>query len=190
MTVRLPRLPVNWRDQPQLFERYWDETLFQLEKTLNSILDIPLIQEAVDSAQASANSAQASANSAQASVDTQIEETSLVNSYAEGSSIVSANSAGNITIATHTRKYGDGSSVSVTGSTISTSAVSGDVVRIFYDDPTRAGGAVTYQFTVDPATAPVQSGNRHVVGAALIPSSGTNAGKVVGPPGYIDINLL
>lgn len=190
MTVRLSRLPVNWREQPQLFERYWDETLFQIEKTLNAILDIPIIQQAVLDAQAAADSAQVAADTAQNIVDAQVAETSLVNSYADGSSIVSADSSGNVTIATHTRKYGNGSSVSVTGSSIATGASSGSIVRIYYDDPTRAGGAVTYQYTIDPATPPVQTGNRHVVGAVSVPVSGTNSGKPVSPPGYIDPNLL
>ena len=34
MTFKLPRLPINWRDQPQLFERYWDSVLSGLEKTV------------------------------------------------------------------------------------------------------------------------------------------------------------
>ena len=190
MTVRLPRLPVNWKEQPQLFERYWDETLFQIEKTLNTILDIPIIQQAVLNAQAAASAAQIAADTAQNVADSQVAETSLVNSYADGSSIISSDSAGNIVISTHTRKYGNGSSVSVTGSSISTGAASGSVIRIYYDDPTRAGGAVTYQYTIDPATPPVQTGNRHVVGAVSVPVSGTSSGKPVSPPGYIDPNLL
>lgn len=47
--LKLPRLPVNWKDQPQLFERYWDDLCRQLEKTLNAILDIPGIQAAIAS---------------------------------------------------------------------------------------------------------------------------------------------
>jgi hypothetical protein len=34
MTFKLPRLPINWREQPQLFERYWDSVLSGLEKTV------------------------------------------------------------------------------------------------------------------------------------------------------------
>ncbi len=32
-TVKLPRLPVNWRDQPQLFETYWDQAMTSIETT-------------------------------------------------------------------------------------------------------------------------------------------------------------
>ena len=199
MAFRLSRLPVNWKEQPQLFERYWDEFSNQLEKTLNAILDIPIIQQAVADAQAAAAAAQTAAVSAQSAANTaqnqttaQRSETSLVNSYANGftEDLITTTSAGSITIKNHTRVYGDPTlnpSVSVTGSTFSSGAVSGDIVRVYYDDTTRAGGLVTYQFTIDPATAPVQTGNRHVVGAVKIPVSGTVPGKGIRGPGYIEL---
>lgn len=195
MAFRLPRLPVNWKEQPQLFERYWDETLLSLEKTLNAIIAIPLIQQAVLVAQAAANTAQAAANSAQNVADAQTAEASLVSSYTSVASgdLITASSTGSVTVATHTRTYGNATlnpPRSVTGATFTTTAVAGDVVRIFYDDASRAGGSVTYQYTIDPATPPVQTGNRHVVGAVLIPSSGSQSGKNTRPPGYIDKNLL
>ena len=64
MTFRLSRLPTNWQDQPQLFERYWDETLTQLEKALNSILEIPLIQASLVAVNAATANAQTAANNA------------------------------------------------------------------------------------------------------------------------------
>lgn len=196
MAFRLARLPVNWKEQPQLFERYWDETITQIEKTLNAILDIPIIQQAVidaqaaaDAAQAAASAAQSAADGAQADTDRQKAETSLVNSYTTGftAPLITANVAGNATIGNHMRQYGDGTSVSVIGSSVVTGAATGDIVRIYYDDPARAGGAVTYQFTIDPAAAPVQSGNRHSVGAVEIPVSGVNNGKNLKGPGYVDL---
>lgn len=198
-TFRLPRLPVNWKEQPQLFERYWDETLKQIEKTLNAILDIPSIQAAVSAAQAAAVTAQAAADTAQSIADDATSsavatatEASLVNSYTNGFSgaLVTANAAGNVTIKNHTRVYGDSSinpSRSVTGATISTSASPGDVVRVYYDDASRAGGAVSYQFTIDPALGPVQGGNRHSVGAVEIPMTGTVNGKTIRQPGYVEL---
>ena len=192
MTFRLPRLPVNWKEQPQLFERYWDETLFSLEKTLNVILDIPLIKQAVADAQAAAAVAQTAASTARNAIDNQASMTSLVNSYTSGftGALLTANTSGTVTIQTHNRVYGDSTlnpTVSVAGSSISTGASAGNTVRIYYDDPSRAGGAVTYLFTIDPATPPVQGGSRHSVGAVVIPSSGTNGGKNLGPPGYIEL---
>lgn len=32
--IKLPRLPINWREQPQLFERYWDDVLRNLEQNV------------------------------------------------------------------------------------------------------------------------------------------------------------
>jgi len=185
MVFRLSRLPVNWKEQPQLFERYWDETLAQIEKTLNAILDIPAIQNAV-------TAAQAAVSTVQEQMIARRSETSLNNSYVTGytGNLVEATSSGSIIIQGHTRVYGDtvlNPSVSVTGLTLASGASVGDVVRVYYDDPSRAGGAVTYQFTIDPATAPIQTGDRHVVGAVKIPSSGTGAGKSIRGPGYIEV---
>ena len=36
MGVRLARLPVNWKEQPLLFERYWDESMTTIEKGFNN----------------------------------------------------------------------------------------------------------------------------------------------------------
>lgn len=201
MAFRLPRLPYGWRDQPQLFERYWDEFATNIEKTLNAILEIPEIaealQDAIDAAEAAADNAQTAADNAQTAADdaasataAQAQETSLVNSYpSAGVPILSADSTGLVTIATHNRVYGDSAlnpTVSVTGNTVASAAAALSIVRVYYDDPTRAGGAVTYGFTVDPAAPPVQSGNRHSVGAVEIPAVGSQDGRPLGPPGYVD----
>lgn len=37
MTLKLPRLPIHWRDTPQLFERYWDSVLTNLEKNVATV---------------------------------------------------------------------------------------------------------------------------------------------------------
>lgn len=195
MALRLPRLPSNWNTQPQLFERYWDEVLGQIESTLNAILDIPLINQAVIDAQAAADTAQAAATSAQIVATAQTVESSLVNSYTTVPSgdLISATSTGDVVIQTHTRHYGNpilNPSVSVTGTTISTTGVAGEFVRVYYDNPSRAGGAVSYLYTIDPTAAPTQTGARHVVGAVQIPAAGTKSGKSVQPLSYIDPDLL
>lgn len=187
-TVKLARLPTNWQDQPKLVERYWDSAMTEIEKTLNAILAIPLIEDALadlDTAIAAADAAAASANAAAISVTS---ESSLVNSYPSGVSIT-ADNLGDVTITTHNRVYGDSvlnPTVSVTGDVISTGAASGSVVRIYYSDPTRAGGTVSYLFTVDPAAPPVQGGDIHSVGAVTIPAAGTQGGNGLRPPGYVE----
>jgi hypothetical protein len=207
-SFRLPRLPVNWKEQPQLFERYWDETLLQIEKTLNAILDIPVIKQAVQDAQSAAVNAQQAAETAQQAAENAnsnagsaseaaaaaAQEASLVNSYVSGysGSLITASATGIVNIAQHTRVYGDPSinpSVTVNGGSINTGAQQGDVLRIYYNDPTRAGGNVTYKFTNDSLgdAPPAQKGVLHSVGAVLIPASGNNNGKPLRPPGYVEL---
>ena len=189
MAIKLARLPTTWQAQPKLVERYWDTSMTQIEKTLNSILAIPIIEAALadlDTAIAAADAAAASANAAAESVTS---ESSLVNSYPSGIS-VTADNLGDVTITTHNRVYGDPAlnpTVSVTGAVLSTGAAAGSIVRVYYNDPTRAGGSVTYLFTVDPAAPPVQGGNTHSVGAVEIPAVGTQNGNGLNPPGYVNI---
>lgn len=56
-TIRLPRLTVGWKEQPQLFERYWDEVMTSLETSLNAILAIPAIEAALAAVTTTANAA-------------------------------------------------------------------------------------------------------------------------------------
>lgn len=187
---KLPRLQKGWRDQPLLLERYWDIAMTQIERTLNAILDIPAIEAALVAVAAATAAANAAANNAQAAADGVTTDTSLVNSYPTNPSpspLISADNAGNVTVNSHQRVYGDSvlnPTVLVIGGGIATGASPGEIVRVYYDDPTRSGGSVTYLFTVDPAPVPVQTGNTHSVGAVEIPSGGPVDGGPVRPPGY------
>lgn len=62
MSFKLPRLPIKWQSQPQLFERYWDGVMTQIEKMFNQLLDLPIIKAAVAAAQTTADTAQTSVN--------------------------------------------------------------------------------------------------------------------------------
>jgi hypothetical protein len=97
--------------------------------------------------------------------------------------VVEADSAGLVTIANHDRHYGDGTIVAVTGDTLATGEASPTRVHIYYSDPSRAGGAVTYQYSTDEADA-AQIGDVHNVGAVEIPAAGTQSGGYARPPGY------
>lgn len=99
--------------------------------------------------------------------------------------LIQADASGNVTIAAHTRYYGDGTSVAVAGGVLATGEAAASVLRIYYDDPRHLGGAVSYQYTLDPAVAPIQTGVRHIVGRVEIPASGTQDGTYLFPPGYI-----
>lgn len=173
--------------------------ILKWQMTMNILETVPAIQQAVADAQAAAaaaNEAAATANAAaataNASADAVTSESSLVSSFIVAGSyagdLISADSLGNVTIATHDRQYGNmalNPTVSVTGGVITTTGVPTDVVRVYYNDPTRAGGAVAYLYTIDPAAVPVQGMDIHSVGAVTIPVAGTQAGNHVQPPGYV-----
>lgn len=148
-------------------------------------------QNATIAAQNAADAANAAAASANAAADSVTAESSLVNSFPTNYTppLISADSLGNVTIANHDRQYGDvtlNPTVAVTGDVIATGAAVAATVRVYYLDPTRAGGAVAYLFTVDPADPPVQGGDTHVVGAVTIPGAGTQSGNGVRPPGFVE----
>lgn len=191
MAIKLPRLPTNWQDQPKLVERYWDGAMTEIEKTLNAILAIPAIEAALAGLDAATTAAQDAADAANAAAASVTSESSIVTSYPDNfvAPLISANSTGDVTIVTHDRVYGDPTmnpTVSVTGSIIATGESSPSVIRVYYVDPTRAGGAVSYLYTVDPAAPPVQGGNVHSVGAVEIPAAGSQSGNGVKPPGYVE----
>src|SRR5690606_13036501 len=73
-------------------------------------------------------------------------------------------------ISAHSRVYGNGTIVSVNAGTIS--GLDHDTYYyIYYDDPTRTGGAVSYQATTIEANA-AQINDRHLVGAVRTPEIG------------------
>lgn len=197
--IKLPRLPLGYEKNPGLFPRYWDEAMTNVEKAVNQVLLLPGIQAAIDAANdaaltanTAAENAQISAENAQASTDAQTLETSLVNSYIDEASftgtLLVCSATSEITIQDHTRVYGDGSTAAVLGDVFTaTGAVAGDVVRVFYNDATRAGGAVAYGYTIDPAPSPVQTIYTHSVGSLSVPVTGMYDGQYIRPPGYVFI---
>lgn len=198
--LKLPRLQVGFRIcDPETgnvspeFLLFWQTFAEAIEANVNDInfaLEAAGIAlDAADAANTAAAAANTAASTAQGAADSTAQETSLVNSFVTGftAPLISGSSIGTITIANHTRQYGDTAlnpSVAVTGGTILTGLVSPALVRVYYDDPTRAGGAVTYQYTVDPADPPIQGGDRHSVGAVTIPAVGSTDGGYIRPPGY------
>ena len=196
MALKLPRLPTNWDIQPELFRRYWDEFAKQIESILNDILVLPTIQEelaavetAVDTAQTTADGAVASVDSNAIAINALKAEMSIALSYpsAYTAPLISVSSTGVVTIAGHTRVYGDpvlNPNKVITGDTLATGGSSGDVIRIYYDDSTRDDATPTLAFTTDPAAPPVQSGDTHCLGVATIPASASVDGFPVRSPGY------
>ena len=187
LSVTMPRLDrlmrqehIVLRDMPsQRFQIIWQQTMEAIEAAFTALTqqvsDNTALLNEIRAAQTLAQAASASASAVQSTV-------SLANSYVEPSSVLSASSDGTITIAAHTRVYGD-TSVSVDGGSISGFA-QGEFVQVYYDDAAREGGAVTYQGTTGLAS---QEGARHIVGGVTIPNAGDPPSEGTGPkpPGYV-----
>jgi len=119
------------------------------------------------------------------------QDRSVENSYVDDftAPLISCDSSGNVTIANHDRVYGSPAinpTVAVTGGSLVTSASVGDVIDIYYKDPTRRGGAVTYLFYLNRASLVYQTGEIHSLGTVTVPSSGTANGSVIRPNGLIE----
>jgi hypothetical protein len=94
-----------------------------------------------------------------------------------------------VTIADHTRVYTD-RTVAITGAALTTyhdgSAIAaGDTVYVYYDDPDRTGGAVTFMATATSGNAVSSAANpaRHYVGTVVVPATGTSTGTTSTPGG-------
>lgn len=129
------------------------------------------IQAAADAQQA-ADNAQQAADDAQSGADGAGSVASLTDS---GTADLTLDAIDNgvdatIQISAHSRVYGDGTVVSVNSGIIS-GLLYDTYYYVFYDDPSRSGGAVTYQVTTIEANA-AQINDRHLVGAVLTPESG------------------
>ena len=149
---------------------------------LDNIVELNDLITTVEQAVADATAAAVAANDAAAAGTA---ESALVNSFVANFTppMVSADSAGLVTIAAHDRVYGDGATVSVSGGTVATGQANPAVVYIYYDQPSRVGGPVTYLYSLDEADA-AQTGARHNIGAVLIPAAGSASGGYARPPGY------
>lgn len=145
-------------------------------------------QNATNEALIAAGIATAAAAAAQAAADSVTVDTSIANSYVSGLTLEAFNDGADchVDISIHTRIYGDGASVSVDGGTL-TGLAHNTVIRVYYDQPSRAGGSVSYQWTSDETVA-AQTGDRHSVGATVTPRSaemGSVRGGGVSPPGFV-----
>lgn len=190
--LKLPRLPsdlqiVDPNGRPTVqFQTYWQQVIGQVENAVNGALDAiqaaGLAKQAAQQAQAAADQATVAADNASSAAGANAREQALVNSYIMPASVLSA-SPTQITVASHTRYYGDGTSVSVTGAVLDATQA-GDVDYVSYSDPMRTGGAVDY---VVSTTAPTQGMDIHVVGAVIIPATGSATGGK-GPlrPGFVE----
>ena len=160
----------------------WQRNVESVEGAFTGLINqVAAIQSALDASLA----AQATATAAALAAQEVSNSATLASSYTvpiEG--VLSATSAGVITIAAHQRYYSADNIVNVDAGSIS-GLTEGLFYRVSYADAAWAGGAVVYEATTGAVT---QSGTTHVVGGVGIPIAGepptTGAGTT--PPGYIE----
>jgi hypothetical protein len=112
-------------------------------------------------------------------VNGKLTNAAIANSYTDPTSVLTATvsgSAATIVIADHSRVYTDGMKVAVTGATLTGLAID-TTYYVFYSDPDRKGGTVSYQTTTDQ-TAAAQIGGIHSCGSIYTDSMAT--GPVTG----------
>lgn len=173
------------------FTVYWQQLIAEIEGNINAIAAAQAAAAAANAAAASAATAAANANTAatnaQTTADNITDANEISTSYVSGATI-SATDAGTdatITISAHTRHYpqpdGTTINVSVNGGSLTGRAYS-TKYYIYYDQASRAGGAVTYASTT---SEPAQLGDRHVVGSVTTPAAAgaPSSGGTVRPPG-------
>lgn len=188
MSAPIPPLPPfqpQWAD----FQVWWQLAKSAIDANIedlqSQVTAIAAAQAAAAAAQASANAAQTTATTAntnaaaaQSTANTVKRDDSITASYPAPGTVLSASDAGSsatISVAAHTRVYGDISSVSVSAGSVTGLAYLTDYY-VYYDDPTRAGGAVTYHADTNANHAlPNKAAGRHFVGKITTPASGGGA---------------
>ncbi len=149
-------------------------------------------QAAADAAQTAADGADTAAAAAQDATDANARFLSISNSNVTGCTITATDAGANatVTISAHTRNYADGTSVAVTGGSVTGLAYSTQFF-IYYDQTSLAGGAVTYAaVTSGPDAQPTAAGgsapDRHYVGSVVTPAAA--GGPILGA-GAIAVNF-
>lgn len=150
------------------FLRQLNSVIQQLARQLNANTDLlAMIEAALEQAGIAVLTAEEARDAALATTRDQ----NLVNSYVDPGMVLSCADL-TVTVAAHDRVYGDGTRKAITGGTIT---VPDYATRywITYLDPTRVGGAVTFEATANYLDA-AQAGDRHVVGDIVTPADGSS----------------
>lgn len=174
---------------------YRDQLAFKrkIEEAINGIAATVAALSAVDAALVEVDAALIEVSDATVAAQTAADDTTaqnnLTNSYPSTNPLSASDAGANatITIAGHDRIYGDGTSVAITGGSLTGLAYSTEYF-VYYDDATRAGGAVTFASTTSATTA-AQTGDRHLVGSVTTPAAAAppTTGEAVQPPGVGDL---
>jgi hypothetical protein len=189
--VDIPRLqrivPITEADgtPTQAFHVWWDRVAKNIE---DAITDLSSQVAAIAAAQAAATAAQVAATAAQATADVAKRNDKISASLLTPTSILSATDIGGgagatIIIANHVRKYGDASTLSITGGTVTPLAYS-TVYAIYYDDTTTSVTNPTFLATATLADGQYNAApGRHYCGQITTPASGAGGTSGDGPRG-------
>lgn len=162
------------------FMAIWQEQAVKTEEAFQALVgqvtDLEAIVRRIEEAFAKAQAAEDAANDVRDKQD-------LADSYPDPATVVTFANDGSAAIAAHHRIYPiTGGRKPVDGGSISGFAP-GDYVTVYYNDPGKEGGAVSYIGTTD---AVAQTDGRHIVGQGTIPQAGSPPAGGGGPtgPGY------
>jgi hypothetical protein len=186
----LPPVQPTWGQ----FQVWWQAVVGNLQGELGALAAAQAAQAAADAAQTTAttanttaNTANTTANTANSTANTVKRDDAISTSWTSPGTILTGKDAGSnasIVIINHTRKYSNTDSVSVTGATLTALSYS-TLYYVYYDQTSRAGGAVTYHATTNPNTAlPGAAAGRHYCGKVTTPAAAAadTTGDVY-PPG-------
>lgn len=198
--MALPPRPQKFRQDRAIVDPKTGFPTNEFLRNINSGLDLlnylADIQAAADAANAAAEAANTAAGNAQAAADaaqgaaaSTANAYALANSYPTGVTItavdVGAGTSSTINISAHNRVYATTppTTVAVNAGSI-TGLTPNTRYYIYYDQPSRAGGAVFYVETTSQSNV-AQTGNRHSVGTVMTPppSGGPSNGGGTTPPG-------
>ncbi len=173
------------------FARRLNDIFGQIATLVNAIATLPDIQMALANLGTATDAAQQAAANANAAAVAAANANALANSYVSDLTInaTDAGTSVTITMSAHIRHYATtpATMVSVNGGAINGVPYGTDMnpaAYIYYDQASRAGGAVTYAYTFDSSQV-AQLGNRHSVGMVQLPIAGGTPtdGDPVAPPG-------
>jgi hypothetical protein len=179
----LPPIQPPWGS----FQVWWQQVLGQLRGELGGLETAIDALSAANAAAAAAATAQTSATAANTTANTVKRDDKITASSIIPAEVLSATDAGTdatITIANHTRIYGDDAQLAVTGAVLTGLAYS-TTYGVYYDDTSTSDTTPTYHATTTPSNALNNFvAGRHFVGTVATPAAGgaaTSGGA--SPPG-------
>lgn len=178
MPGKLPRLQittpiVDAQGKPTpAFQRFWQAAMEQIEARLGAV-ELAELDTAIAGANTAAAAANTAASNAQTTASNIASISALQTSFVGADCLILGLAAtSEVDISSHTRLYGDGTSVNVSSGSVSGLTL-GLIYFIYYDDAARAGGAETYHADTVAANAGYTAAtpDRHFVGYVVMPAT-------------------